>query len=43
VHLTTLPLEAGEWLQVIVEGSGSESGYANADAVAITPVGAGPP
>jgi hypothetical protein len=43
VHLGTLPLEAGEWLQVIVEGSPSESGYANADAVAITPVGAGPP
>jgi hypothetical protein len=43
VHLGTLPLEAGEWLQIIVEGSGSHSGYANADAVAITPVGAGPP
>jgi hypothetical protein len=43
VRLATLSLQAGETLQVIVQGSESDSGYANADAVALTPAGSGRP
>ncbi len=39
--LGTFPSEAEETVMVVV--AGTESGFANADAVALTPVGAGPP
>ena len=40
-YVAELYFEAGEVVSVIVEGSAS--GYANADAVALTPAGSGPP
>jgi hypothetical protein len=39
--LATLPFEAGEAVSIIVEGT--DSGFANADAVGLTPAGAGEP
>jgi hypothetical protein len=40
-RLTTLALKADETLSVII--GGSTTGYANADAIALTPAGSGPP
>jgi hypothetical protein len=39
--LATLPFEAGESVSIVVEGTGT--GFANADAVALTPAGSGLP
>jgi hypothetical protein len=39
--LGTLTFDAGESVSIVV--TGSDTGYANADAVALTPAGAGPP
>jgi hypothetical protein len=39
--LATLAFEAGESVSIVVEGS--TTGYANADAIALTPAGSGPP
>jgi len=39
--LATLPFEAGEPASIVV--GGASTGYANADAVALTPAGSGPP
>ena len=40
-YLTELPFEAGESASIVVEGSAT--GFANADAVALTPAGSGEP
>ena len=41
VRLATLPFDKGESIQITVEGSGA--GYANADAIALTPAGSWAP